>query len=193
MNAEQSKQPHDERPSAWIERFAHLVPRGARVLDVAAGRGRHARWFATRGARVVALDRDAAALAAMASTPGVEVRVADIESAPWPFRPAAFDAIVVTNYLHRPLFESLLVSLADDGVLLYETFAVGNEVFGRPTNPAFLLRQDELLNVVRGRLVVVAFEQGRRGGEPPAIVQRLAATGLRRAGPARLDATGGIG
>ena len=193
MDAEHATHHHHERPSGWIARFAHLVPRGARVLDVAAGRGRHARWFASRGARVVALDRDADALAAMASIAGIEVVIADIEAQPWPFGRAAFDAIVVTNYLHRPLFGSLLMSLADDGVLLYETFAVGNEAFGRPANPAFLLRVDELLNVVRGRLAIVAFEQGKRDGEPPAIVQRLAATGLRRAGPASLDATGGIG
>ena len=172
---------HDVEPSTWITRFAHLVPRGARVLDVAAGRGRHARLFAARGAHVVAVDRDADALGALRGVANVDVLVADVEAGPWPFAGATFDAIVVTNYLHRPLFTPLIDALASDGVLLYETFAVGNEALGRPTNPDFLLRDNELLDVARGRLTIVAFEQGRIDGERPAIVQRLAATGVRRA------------
>jgi SAM-dependent methyltransferase len=193
MDAGTATHRHDLRPSGWIERFAHLVAPGARVLDVAAGRGRHARLFAARGARVVAVDRDADALAELAGVAGVEVQVADIEAGPWPFARGAFDAIVVTNYLHRPLFAPLIASLADDGALLYETFAAGNEAFGRPANPAFLLRENELLDVARGKLTIVAFEQGRIVGERPAIVQRLAATGLRRAGAPSLVAREGIG
>lgn len=181
MDAGATTHRHDVEPSAWITRFAHLVPRGARVLDVAAGRGRHARLFAARGAHVVAVDRDADALAALRGVANVDVLVADVEAGPWPFAGATFDAIVVTNYLHRPLFTPLIDALAADGVLLYETFAVGNEAFGRPTNPDFLLRDNELLDVARGRLTIVAFEQGRIDGERPAIVQRLAATGVRRA------------
>jgi SAM-dependent methyltransferase len=170
-------------PSAWIERFAHLVAPGAHVLDVAAGHGRHARFFAERGARVVAIDRDAAALAALDGVAGVVTRVADVEDAPWPFVQQAFDAIVVVNYLHRALFPQLLAALAPDGVLLYETFARGNGEFGRPSNPAFLLGESELLDMARGRLTVVAFEQGRIDGERPAVVQRLAAVGHGRRWP----------
>jgi len=170
-------------PSAWIVRFAHLVPMYAQVLDLAAGHGRHARLFASRRARVLAVDRDAAALAMLAGVQGIETTIADLETGTWPFHDARFDAIVVTNYLHRPLFPHLLAALADDGLLLYETFAAGNERFGRPSNPGFLLRAGELLDVVRGRLTVVAFEQGEVGAERPAVVQRLAAVGPNRPWP----------
>ena len=165
----------DQRPSAWSERFADLVPRGGRVLDVAAGHGRHARLFAARGAHVLAVDRDADALATLRGVAGVDVLAADLESGPWPLNGLTFDAIVVVNYLHRPRFAHLLGALGDGAALIYETFAVGNERYGRPANPDFLLREGELLDVVQGRLTVVAFEQGYVGGERPAVVQRLAA------------------
>ncbi len=175
-------------PSAWIERFAHLVPAGARVLDVAAGRGRQARFFAARGARVVAVDRDIEALAASAQVPGVETRAADLESQPWPFAGETFDAVVVVHYLHRPLFVPMLDALAADGVFLYETFADGNEAYGRPTNPDFLLREGELVARVGERLVVVAFEQGRIAlGDGAAVVQRIAAVGRTRRWPLPLE------
>ena len=175
---------HDApEPSAWVRRFAPLVATGARVLDVAAGRGRHARYFAQRGARVLAVDRDAEALAALDGVPGVETRVADLEAGDWPLPGEIFDAIVVVNYLHRPLLPHLLDALAPDGALLYETFAIGNERFGRPSNPAFLLREGELLELARGRLCVVAFEQGRIDDGRIAVVQRLAAVGRERSGP----------
>ena len=172
-----------QQPSAWIVRFAYLVPAGARVLDVAAGQGRHARFFASRGADVVAVDRDAAALAVLAGAPHIETREADLEAGAWPFAGERFDAIVVANYLHRPLLPWLLDALADDGAFVYETFAVGNERFGRPSNPDFLLRDGELADAVRGRLTIVAFEQGQVGGEQPAVLQRLAAVGPARAWP----------
>jgi SAM-dependent methyltransferase len=152
-----------------------MVPRGARVLDLACGRGRHARLFALQGARVTALDRDEAALAALRQVQGVTAQVCDVEAEPWPFEAGAFDAIVVTNYLHRPLFPQILASLAPAGVLLYETFMLGNEKFGRPSNPAFLLRSNELLQVLGDGFQVVAFEQGLRGGAAQAVVQRLCA------------------
>ena len=178
---------HDvARPSRWIERFAYLVPSGARVLDVAAGQGRHARFFASRGARVLAVDRDAASLAALRDVAGVETRIADLEDGGWPLANGAFDAIVVANYLHRPLLAHLVAALNADGALLYETFAAGNERYGRPSNPAFLLREGELLDAVRGRLTVIAFEQGRIDGERSAVVQRLAAVGAARAWPSNL-------
>ena len=177
-------------PSAWIQRFAALVPAGARVLDVAAGQGRHARFFAERGARVLAVDIDADAFASLAGVPGVATRVADLEGDPWPFANAAFDAIVVANYLHRAALPHLLESLTPHGALLYETFAAGNEAYGRPSNPAFLLREGELLECVRDRLSIVAFEQGRIGHERVAVVQRIAAVGRARAWPPSLPAPG---
>jgi SAM-dependent methyltransferase len=173
-------------PSAWVERFAPLIAPGARVLDLAAGTGRHAVFLAARGARVLAVDRDAAALASFAATPGVQTQVVDLEAGVWPFASEHFDAIVAVNYLHRPLFTGLLASLAGDGVLLYETFAKGNEAFGKPTNPDFLLVCDELLELARGSLTVVAFEQGAIEGECVRVVQRLAAVGRARRWPPAL-------
>jgi SAM-dependent methyltransferase len=110
-------------PSPWIERWAHLVRNGARVLDVAAGQGRHARFFAGRGGRVIAIDRDRDALAAVAGVPGIETRVVDLETGTWPLGRETFDAIIVVRYLHRPLLPHLLAALAGDGVLLYETLS----------------------------------------------------------------------
>jgi len=173
----------DEAPSPWVVRFAPLIARGARVLDLAAGHGRHTRFFAERQAQVVAADRDPAALAGLAATPGIETHVVDLESTDWPFAGERFDAIVVVRYLHRALFPHLLAALADDGVVLYETFAAGNARYGRPANPAFLLQPGELLEFARDRLTVVAFEQGFVAQAQPAVQQRLAAVGRARAWP----------
>jgi SAM-dependent methyltransferase len=170
-------------PSPWIVRFSQLVSEGARLLDLACGHGRHARYFATRGARVLAVDRDPVALAALAGVQGVETRAVDLETGPWPLEGETFDAIVVANYLHRPLFAPLLASLARDGTLLYETFANGNEAFGRPSNPDFLLREGELLERVSERLRVVAFEQGEVALPKPAVLQRICAVGPARRWP----------
>jgi len=178
---------HDLAPSPWITRFAHLVVPGARDLDLAAGHGRHARFFAERGARVVAVDRDPSALGTLAGCPGIEARACDLETGHWPLAGEHFDAIVVVNYLHRPLFAHLRSALARHGVLLYETFAMGNEAHGRPTNPDFLLCRDELLTIAAlppRPLTVVGFEQGEiADGARPAVVQRLAAVGADRAWP----------
>jgi SAM-dependent methyltransferase len=169
-------------PSPWMRRWSHLVPPGAALLDVACGSGRHVRWFAQHGARVVALDRDAAAVEPLRDV--AEVVIADIESGPWPLAGRRFDAVIVANYLWRPLLPALVDAVADGGVLLYETFAVGNEACGRPSNPDFLLRPGELLDAVRG-LHVLAFEQGLLPG-PDRVVQRVAATRLAPAAAARL-------
>ena len=179
---------HDASTSAsrWVLRFSGLVADGARVLDVACGHGRHSRWFAERGCRVTAVDRDEALLDQLAPLAGITPLTSDLESDPWPFEGEEFDAIVVTNYLHRPLFPHLLRALADDGALLYETFALGNEQYGKPSNPNFLLSDGELLAIFGASLTVVAFEQGLTGGERPAVVQRLAAVGKRRPWPPRL-------
>jgi SAM-dependent methyltransferase len=158
-------------PSAWVERWSSLVPAGASVLDVACGSGRHLRWFAQRGCRVTGVDRDAAAVEPLRALG--EIVVADIEGRPWPFAARTFGAVVVTNYLWRPLLPAIVASVAEGGVLLYETFAVGNETVGKPSRPDFLLRPGELLQAAVG-LRVVAYEDGFLTG-PDRYVQRLAA------------------
>jgi SAM-dependent methyltransferase len=164
--------------SPWVDRFAAAVPAGE-VLDLACGSGRHARLLASMGHPVLAVDRDPQALAA-ASGPGITTLELDLEAegARWPFEPGRFAGIVVTNYLHRPLFTDLVKSLAPNGVLIYETFALGNEAFGKPSNPAFLLRPGELLELAaQGGLNVLAFEDGVVTRPKPARVQRLCAAG----------------
>jgi len=168
--------PQIDAPSAWVERFAPQIPAGGRVLDLACGYGRHARLLAQRGHEVVAVDRDVQALSSLAGIPGIEARVADLEGGAWPFSGAAFAGIVVVNYLHRPLFPLLIDSLAAGGVLIYETFARGNERYGRPSNPEFLLQPGELLALARGRLRVVAYEDLFVPVPKPALVQRICAT-----------------
>lgn len=165
-------------PSDWVRRFAPLIPPGE-ALDLACGNGRHARLLAAQGLTVIALDRDAAALAAFDEDGIVPVQL-DLESpdSVWPFAPHSLAGIVVTNYLHRPLFGAIVGSLAPDGVLIYETFARGNEAFGKPSNPDFLLMPGELLGVAgRGGLRVLAFEDGVVATPRPARVQRLCAVG----------------
>lgn len=158
-------------PSPWVVRFTPLVRLRGTVLDLACGSGRHVRWFSQAGFKVTGVDRDAAALAPLHGL--AEVIVADLEREPWPLAGRAFDAVVVTNYLWRPLLPQLLAALAPGGVLLYETFAQGNETVGRPSRPDFLLRPGELLEAAQG-LRVVAFEDGYLAS-PPRFVQRIAA------------------
>ncbi|MSO73540.1 MAG: class I SAM-dependent methyltransferase [Alphaproteobacteria bacterium] len=166
-------------PSPWVVRFVPLIPAGASVLDLACGRGRHVRLLLGRGHTVVALDRDAEALAALPRSPALEIITADLENgSPWPLAARRFAAIIVTNYLHRPLFPMLLDALAPSGLLIYETFAVGNERFGRPSNPDFLLKPGELLEVVRGVCAVIAYEHLEVAEPRPAVVQRICARRL---------------
>ncbi len=166
-------------PSAWVERFAPFVPVGAPVLDVASGDGRHARLFLARGHPVTAVDRDTSRLEPPSGTPGMTVVEADIETdletGPWPLADARFGGVVVTNYLHRPLFPALVAAVAPGGALIYETFAQGNERFGKPRNPDHLLRPGELLEAVRGSLRVVAYEDLEVSAPRPAVVQRICA------------------
>ncbi len=152
-----------------------LVRAGGRLLDVACGAGRHARYLAAHGYRVEAVDRDAAALRGLVGVAGINARVADLEGAAWPYAGERFDAVVVTNYLHRPLFAHLIAALAPGGVLIYETFALGNERYGRPSNPDFLLRPGELLQVAHGRLEVIAYENLDVDAPRPAMIQRVCA------------------
>lgn len=159
-----------------MQRFATQIATGGNVLDLACGSGRHSAYLAGLGYRVEALDRDETALAGLTGVTGVTTRHADVEGGPWPYHTRCFDGIVVTNYLHRPLLPLLINSIGEGGVLIYETFMTGNERFGKPSNPHFLLRPGELLEVVRRRLHVVAFEEGEIDAPHPAVVQRLCAT-----------------
>ena len=160
----------DSAPSSWVARWAPLVARGP-VLDVACGAGRHARLFAARGLEVVAVDR-----AEQAFSGNIRFVKADLEDgSPWPFAGQRFAAIVVTNYLHRPLFGPLAAALASGGVLIYETFARGNERFGKPSNPDFLLQEGELLRAFLDRLRIVAYEDLLVDQPRPAAVQRICA------------------
>jgi SAM-dependent methyltransferase len=158
-------------PSDWVQRWAPLVRSGGSVLDVACGSGRHLRWLAGQGFAVTGVDRDEAALAPLRSLG--EIIVADLEGAPWPLPGRRFDAVVVTNYLWRALLPVLLDVLADGGVLVYETFADGQQNVGRPSRPEFLLQPGELLAAAAG-LRVVAYEDGFLDA-PPRFVQRIAA------------------
>lgn len=167
-----------EAPSEWVCRWTHLIPDtrpgGPKALDLACGHGRHTRWLARQGCHVVALDRDATALASLATmAPQVRTVHADIENNAWPLSGQNFDAVVVTNYLWRPLWPHIIGSLAPGGVLIYETFAHGNASVGKPSRPDFLLQPGELLQVCAG-LRVVAFEDGFLR-EPERYVQRVVA------------------
>ena len=169
--------PQATEPSPWVARFASRLAANASVLDVACGHGRHARWLARRGCRVTAVDVDPSCAAALATEPGIEFVAADLESGTWPFAARQFDAVIVVHYLHRPLFGLLAEAVAPGGRLIYETFAQGNEQFGRPRNPDFLLRPRELLDVFRD-LRIVAFEDGFVAAPHPAMIQRMAALRL---------------
>lgn len=158
-------------PSPWVQRWVHLLPPQACVLDVACGQGRHMRYLSSLGHRLTGVDRNPEAIEAVA--PFGEAVLADIENGPWPLQQRTFDAVVVTHYLWRPLWPTLLGSLAPQGVLVYETFCEGNESVGKPSRPDFLLRHGELLSVCQG-LRVVAYEDGFLSA-PERFVQRIVA------------------
>jgi len=171
---------HLDQPSPWVARFLPPDPAGGRVLDLAAGGGRHTRLARARGWAVTAVDIEVAGLAAFANDAAVEILAADLENAPWPlggrrFGARGFGAVIVTNYLHRPLLPLLVAAVAAGGTLIYETFARGNEAFGKPSNPNFLLAPGELLETVRGQLTVVAYEHGKVEAPRAAVIQRIAA------------------
>jgi len=157
--------------SPWVRRWAHLIRPGGTVLDLACGSGRHLRWLAARGFAVTGVDRDGAAVEPLRASG--EIVVADLENGPWPLAGRRFDAVVVTNYLWRPLWPAIRAALADGGLWLHETFADGQQTVGRPSRPEFLLQPGELLQAAQG-LRVVAFEDGFLDA-PPRFVQRIAA------------------
>ena len=163
-------------PSPWLQRWAHLLPAAGRVLDVACGSGRHLRWLAARGLQPTGIDWDSTALAVsqdLVLAGQATLINADIENGAWPCRGQQFDAVLVFNYLWRPLWPQLLASLAPGAVLVYETFAAGNEAVGKPSRPDFLLQPGELLQRCAS-LRVVAYEDGYLDN-PPRFVQRLVA------------------
>jgi len=165
-----------EPPSPWVERFAALVPARGTVLDLACGRGRHTRYLLDLGYRVVATDIDVSGVMDLACRKDAEIIEADLETGTWPFGERHFDGIVVTNYLYRPHLPLLAKSLAPGGVLIFDTFARGNELYGHPRNPDFLLAPNELLDAFAPDLAVVAYEHAFEPEPRPAMRQRICAT-----------------
>lgn len=166
--------PGTSSPSPWVTRFAPLITPGGAVLDLACGKGRHSRYLLAEGFQVTALDRDVSGLEDLIGR--IEIIEADLEDGrPYPLAGRPFDGVVVTNYLHRPVLPRLIAGLAAGGVLIYETFARGNEKFGKPANPAFLLMPGELLEAVHGHLRVLAYEDITVETPRPAAIQRIAA------------------
>jgi SAM-dependent methyltransferase len=168
--------------SPWVERFAHLAPAGVPVLDVACGAGRNARHFLKLGHRVTATDISLSDVLDLEREDRVTLIKRDLEDGSvWSFGTQTFGTVVVTNYLHRPILPALVAAVAFGGVFIYETFAQGNEAFGKPSNPDFLLKPGELVEAVRGTLQIVAYEHGRIEGEQPAVRQRICA--VNKSGP----------
>jgi len=163
------------KPSPWMVKYAPLITHGGRVLDLACGNGRHAIWLAGLGYQVDAIDRDAAVMSGMIGIENINIRIADIEANDAPLLKAQYDGIIVSRYLYRPLLKTLADALKPGGVLMYETFMTGNERHGKPSNPDFLLRYDELLEVYSPLLKIMAFAQGDESEPRPAVVQRICA------------------
>lgn len=179
-NSGQSSHTETLEPSPWVARFMPLVPQSGEILDLACGGGRHSRLALDSGYRVAAADRDISGLEDLRDNTSLEIIETDLEAAD-PFAPGGalhdrtFSGIVVTNYLHRPILPHLMGALADDGVLIYETFAAGNELHGHPRNPDYLLRPGELLELAQNKLQIVAYEHGLIHDPRTAVVQRLCA------------------
>lgn len=161
-----------EAPSSWVTRWTHLLPPQSRVLDLACGAGRHMQWFAENGHTCLGVDRSSEALQ-VAKAHG-QVIEADIETGDWPLLGTQFDAVIVTNYLWRPLMPRILESLTPTGILIYETFALGHEKYGKPSRPDFLLKPGELLQAC-SQMHVIAYENGYLD-QPPKVIQRIVAT-----------------
>jgi SAM-dependent methyltransferase len=171
MNSHQSEKPLD-----WVARFASLVKSGGTVLDLACGKGRHAHYLAGLEYQVTAVDRDISNIGKAETARNIELIEADLEDgSPWPLGSRRFDAIVVTNYLYRPLFPTIIDTLEEDGILIYETFSLGNEDYGRPSNLNFLLKPGDLLSVCSDRLRLIAYEEGVLETPSPAVKQRICA------------------
>ena len=175
----------NSRPSHWVQHYMGLIRPGGRVLDLACGSGRHTRLLHAHNYTVIAADRDLANLADLKNTDRVELRQLDLEAPDWPFQAEKFAGIIVSNYLYRPHLQTLITNLDEDGVLIYTTFAAGNEAYGRPSNPAFLLQPDELLDTFSQQLFIIAYEQATEYDPAPAVRQQICATGMKH--PAASD------
>ena len=163
-------------PSPWVVRHAQSIPARGKVLDLACGSGRHARFLAGLGYPVLAVDRDARALAGLSAIEGITTRQLDLEGEEWPLAGQVFDGIVVTNYLWRPRLPDVLALLAPGGALIYETFMVGNAAYGKPTNPAFLLQAGELRQLAAAAgLREVEYAEGYVASPKPAMRQAVCA------------------
>lgn len=166
------------KPSPWVERFLSGVRKDGGILDVACGGGRHMRLALEKGYTVTGIDRDVSQLEDIAGRKDVGLIEADLETgAPFPLKGMEYDGVIVTDYFWRPILPDIVGCVAGDGVLIYETFALGHERHGKPSNPDFLAKNNELLEAVLPELVVVAYEHGLRQGTHPKIVQRIAACG----------------
>lgn len=175
MTLDRKQSPMPEAPSPWVTQHAALIKSGGRVLDLACGSGRHAIWLAQQGYQVDAIDRDVTAVSSMSDINNIQVQIADLEASEAYLFNQHYDGIVVSRYLYRPLLKTLASILNSNGVLIYETFMLGNELLGKPSNPDFLLLPDELLEVYSPLLKVVAFEQGEVSQPKPAVMQRICA------------------
>ena len=165
-----------EKPLDWVTRFTPLIKTGGTVLDLACGKGRHTHYLADLGYQLTALDRNLSAISKNQNIDSIELIEADLEDgSPWPLGSRKFDAIVVANYLARPLFPAIIGALGEDGVLIYETFSLGNEKHGRPSNPDFLLEPGELFSACSDALRVIAYEEGMLETPAPAVKQRICA------------------
>ena len=161
-------------PLDWVVQHAGQIAAPGHVLDVACGRGRHTRYLLSLGYRVTALDRDTGALSDLAGRPNLRIMENDLEDgSPWPVAGEVFEGIVVSNYLYRPLYDALVNALATGGLLIYQTFSDGNAAYGKPRNPNFLLRENELLDVFGPRLTVLDFDQGYTDHPSPAVIQKI--------------------
>lgn len=182
-------------PSPWVSRFAPLVAAGGAVLDLACGKGRHTRLFRGRGHPVTAVDRNVSYLGdGVRNVPRdghLTVIEADLEAGPWPLAGQTFSGIVVTNYLYRPLMPHLIAALVPGGVLIYETFAKGNDAYGKPRSPDHLLAPGELLEVFGKRLAVVAYEYGHVETPRPSVIQHICAVNIPKDAPPPLPSAGG--
>ena len=164
-----------EKPSPWIVKYTPLIRKEGSVLDLACGNGRHAIWLAKQGYQVDAIDRDAQVVSNMAGMDNINVFIVDLEASDWPHSDQRYDGIIVSRYLYRPLLQTLAAILNPGGVLIYETFMAGNEHYGKPSNPDFLLLPNELLEIYSPLLSIIAFEQGEETTPKPAVMQRICA------------------
>jgi SAM-dependent methyltransferase len=161
-------------PSPWVVKYQPLIPNNGRVLDLACGTGRHAIWLAQQGYQVDAIDRNELCVAPMAGMKNIQIKIIDLETGHFPSnKEPQYDGIIVCRYLHRPLLSLLPDLLKPGGVLIYETFMVGQERYGKPSNPDYLLRPDELFVLYSPKLSIIAFEQGEKSKPPPAFMQRI--------------------